>query len=182
MPEQYVRYLREIARGNLGESFALHRPVADALAEALPNTLTLAGAALCIEFVLGLALGVYQAARARRFGDVALGNATLFLYSVPTFWLGLLLLVVFGQWLRWFPVGGVVDVVTHESLPWAGRVADRLWHLALPAATLCGANRKTAGASWLSSSMACRQVRCVAARRPAPALARSTSPSNAGLT
>jgi len=50
--------------------------------------------------------------------------------------LGLLLLVVFGQWLRWFPVGGVVDVVTHESLPWAGRVADRLWHLALPAATL----------------------------------------------
>ncbi len=104
LSEQYVRYLREIARGNLGESFALHRPVADALAEALPNTLTLAGAALCIEFVLGLALGVYQAARARRFGDVALGNATLFLYSVPTFWLGLLLLVVFGQWLRWFPV------------------------------------------------------------------------------
>ena len=136
LSEQYVRYLREIARGNLGESFALHRPVADALAEALPNTLTLAGAALCIEFVLGLALGVYQAARARRFGDVALGNATLFLYSVPTFWLGLLLLVVFGQWLRWFPVGGVVDVVTHESLPWAGRVADRLWHLALPAGTL----------------------------------------------
>ena len=104
LPEQYARYLREIARGNLGESFALHRPVADALAEALPNTLTLAGAALCIEFVLGLALGVYQAARARRLGDVALGNATLFLYSVPTFWMGLLLLLVFGQWLRWFPV------------------------------------------------------------------------------
>src|SRR2546426_2580305 len=136
LPEQYARYLREIARGNLGESFALHRPVADALAEALPNTLTLAGAALCIEFVLGLALGVYQAARARRLGDLALGDATVFLYSVPTFWMGLLLLLVFGQWLRWFPVGGVVDVVTHESLPWAGRVADRLWHLALPAGTL----------------------------------------------
>jgi peptide/nickel transport system permease protein len=134
--EQYVHYLRELARGNFGESFGLHRPVADALAEAVPNTLTLAGAALCIEFTLGLALGVYQATRPRRFGDVALGNATLFLYSVPTFWLGLLVLLVFGQWLRWFPVGGVVDVVTHPSLPWAGRVADRLWHLALPAATL----------------------------------------------
>src|SRR5207245_10528324 len=42
----------------------------------------------------------------------------------------------FGQLLRWCPVGGVVAVVTHESLPWAGRVADRLWHLALPAGTL----------------------------------------------
>src|SRR2546428_10618334 len=104
LSEQYVRYLREIARGNLGESFALHRPVADALAEALPNTLTLAGAALCIEFVLGLALGVYPAARPRRFGDVALRNAALLRYSVPPFWLGLLLLVGFGQWLRWVPV------------------------------------------------------------------------------
>src|SRR2546426_5292194 len=65
LPEQYVRFLREIARGNLGESFALHRPVADALAEALPNPLTLAGAPLCIGLVLGPALGGYPAAPAR---------------------------------------------------------------------------------------------------------------------
>jgi peptide/nickel transport system permease protein len=79
---------------------------------------------------------VYQAVRARRLPDVALGYATLFLNSVPTFWLGLLVLLVFGEWLRWLPVGGVVDPVLHNSLPWAGRVADRLWHLALPALTL----------------------------------------------
>ncbi len=136
LPIQYAKYLSALAHGRLGESFALHRPVADALADAIPNTLVLAGTALALDLLLGLALGVYQAVHARRLPDVGLGLATLFLNSVPTFWLGLLLLLVFGEWLRWFPVGGVVDPVLHGSLPWAGRVADRLWHLALPALTL----------------------------------------------
>lgn len=136
LPVQYLRYLRELARGNLGVSFAQRRPVGQALATAIPNTLVLAGAALGIDFLLGLALGVYQAARARRSADVLLGNATLFLSSVPTFWLGLLLLLVFGQWLHWFPVGGVTDPVLYPSLSWAGKLGDRLWHLALPALTL----------------------------------------------
>lgn len=136
LPEQYARYLRELARGDFGVSFVHRRPVAAALVEAIPNTLVLAAAALCIDFLLGLALGVYQAARARRLPDVVLRNATLFLSSVPTFWLGLLLLLVFGQWLHWFPVGGVTDPVLHASLPLAGRIGDRLWHLTLPALTL----------------------------------------------
>lgn len=133
---QYGRYLAELARGNLGISFALRRPVADALADAVPNTLLLAGAAVVLDFALGLALGVYLAARVRRFGDTVLGTATLFLHSVPTFWLGLLVLLVFGQWLGMFPVGGVVDPVLYPSLSWIGRLGDRLWHLALPALTL----------------------------------------------
>jgi peptide/nickel transport system permease protein len=136
LPVQYAKYLGALAHGYLGESFALHRPVADALADAIPNTLVLTGAALAMDLLLGLALGVYQAVHARRLPDVGVGYATLFLNSVPTFWLGLLVLLVFGEWLRWFPVGGVVNPVMHASLPWAGRVADRLWHLALPALTL----------------------------------------------
>jgi len=133
---QYVKYLGALAHGNLGESFALHRPVADALADAIPNTLVLAGAALVLDLLLGLALGVYQAVHAHRLPDIGLGYATLFVGSLPTFWLALFLLLVFGEWLGWFPVGGVVDPVVHASLPWVGRVADRLWHLALPALTL----------------------------------------------
>src|SRR5205809_951382 len=102
----------------------------------MPNTLVLAGTALLIDFTLGLALGVYQAARARRFGDIALGNAALFVNSMPTFWLGLVLLLVFGQWLHLVPVGGTHDPVLCARLDSLHCVGDRLWHLALPALTL----------------------------------------------
>jgi peptide/nickel transport system permease protein len=133
---QYGLYLRNLARGELGESFAQRRPVADAIAEAIPNTLTLAGAALALDLLLGLALGVYQAVRARRFGDVALGNVALFFNSMPTFWLGLILLLVFAQWLHWFPVGGMLDPVLCPTVSGAPCLLDLLWHLALPALTV----------------------------------------------
>lgn len=133
---QYGLYLEQLAHGNLGQSFALHRSVADALADTIPNTLMLTGCALSIDLLLGFALGIYQATHARRVPDIGLSLVTLFLYSVPTFWLGLIALLVFGEWLRWFPVGGMIDPVLHYSLPWIGRASDRLWHLALPALTL----------------------------------------------
>lgn len=136
LPEQYVRYLGALARGQLGESFSQRRPVADAIATAVPNTAVLAGAALLIDFLLGIAIGVFQAARARRRSDVALTNATLFLYSLPIFWLGLLLLLVFAQWVPWFPVGGVTNPVVYPALPLWGKLLHRLHHLALPALTL----------------------------------------------
>jgi len=136
LPVQYARYLRALVRGDLGESFSQRRPVVDAIASAVPNTLVLTGTALAIDFVLGVVIGVVQAARARRRLDVALTNATLFFYSLPTFWLGLVLLLVFGQWLDWFPVSGVTDTVMHDSMPLALRLLDRLKHLALPALTL----------------------------------------------
>src|SRR5437764_2083767 len=133
---QYVKYLGALLRGDLGESLSLHRPVADALADALPNTFMLALTALILDFALGLALGVYQAVRERRFGDIALGNAALFVNSMPTFWLGLVLLLVFGQRLGWFPVGGLRDLVLCprvDSLPCS---ADFASQLALPGLTL----------------------------------------------
>jgi peptide/nickel transport system permease protein len=136
LPVQYVRYLGQLARGNLGYSFSLHRPVGDALAEAVPLTLLLGGAALLLDFLIGLALGIYQAQRVNRLPDVVLGNVTLFIYSLPTFWLGLILLLVFGQALRLFPVGGASDPVLCPVIDSLFCVVDRLWHLTLPAATL----------------------------------------------
>jgi peptide/nickel transport system permease protein len=132
---QYVLYLRQLARGDLGESFA-NRPVADALADALPRTFVLALAALLIDFSLGLALGIYQAVRERRFADIALGNVALFINSMPTFWLGLVLLLVFAQRLHWFPVGGLSDPVLCPRLDSPYCLLNFLWHLALPALTL----------------------------------------------
>lgn len=136
LPEQYARYLGALAHGELGQSFSQKRPVAAALASALPNTVLLTATALLIDFVLGIAIGVFQAAHVRRRSDVALTNLTLFFYSLPTFWLGLVLLLVFGQWLHWFPVGGITDPVLYDALPFGGKVLDRLRHLALPALTL----------------------------------------------
>ncbi len=134
--EQYLRYLDALAHGDLGESFSQQRPVSAALAQAIPNTLVLAGAALALDFLLGIALGVFQAAYARPRTDATLTGATLFVYSLPTFWLGLVLLLVFGQDLRWLPVGGVTDPVLYGALPPLGRLLDRLRHLALPALAL----------------------------------------------
>ena len=133
---QYVFYLRNLARGEFGESFALRRPVADALRDAIPNTFVLALAALFIDFAVGLALGVYQAVRERRAGDIVLGNIALFVNSMPTFWLGLVLLLVFAQGLRAFPIGGIADEVLCPRVDSGACVLDFLWHLTLPALTL----------------------------------------------
>jgi len=133
---QYVRYFGALARGEMGESFSQRRPVAQAIADAVPNTLLLTSTALVIDFALGILIGLFQAARARRRSDVALANVTLFFYSLPTFWLALVLQLVCGLWLGWFPTGGPTDPVLHASLPLLGRLADRLYHLVLPALTL----------------------------------------------
>jgi peptide/nickel transport system permease protein len=133
---QYWRYLVELAHGNLGYSFALHRSVRDAIADTMPFTLQLAGAALVFDFTLGLALGVYQALRVNRLPDIVLGNITLFVYSLPTFWLALLLLLLFGEKLRLFPVGAASDPILCPTVDSLYCLADRIWHLVLPAATL----------------------------------------------
>ena len=133
---QYGKYLAALVHGDLGESIGLHRPVADALRDAIPNTFILALAALLVDFALGLALGIYQAVRAGRFGDVAVGNVALLINSMPVFWLGLVLLLVFAQWLRWFPAGGVTNPILCPRIDSPHCLLDFLWHLTLPALTL----------------------------------------------
>lgn len=134
--EQYVRYLLSLARGDLGYSFAEHRPALRAIADRIPNTLVLSAAALAIAFGLGITLGVVQGARPRSRADDLLSFTTLTLYSVPIFWLGVMLLLVFAETLQWLPAGGAIDPVRHTHLSWFGRIGDRLAHLLLPALTL----------------------------------------------
>jgi len=136
LPEQYVRYVGQLARGNLGISLTQHRPVADALAAAIPNTVLLALAALLLDFGLGIAIGVAQGRHAGTRRDHVLSLVTVTLYSTPVFVLGLLLLGVFGEALHWFPLGGAIDPIRHAGLGLLGRVADRARHLVLPAVSL----------------------------------------------
>lgn len=136
LPEQYARYLGALATGDLGISFSQRRPVAAAIADALPHTMLLAAAALLLDYVIGIAIGLIQAATAGRRLDDALTVTTLMIASLPAFWVALVLLLVFGEWLRWLPVAGAYDPALYDALPLVGRMADRLRHLALPAATL----------------------------------------------
>jgi peptide/nickel transport system permease protein len=136
LAQQYAHYVGNALRGNLGESFTMRRPVADVLAERLPRTALLAGVSLLVAFALGIGIAALQAARAGSWEDGALGAATLVFYSTPAFWLGLVLLVVFGQWLGWFPVGGMTTAVEHARMGPLGRLLDIGRHLALPALTL----------------------------------------------
>jgi peptide/nickel transport system permease protein len=134
--EQYVRWLGNAARGELGYSFSHRRPVRDVLFEALPRTLLLTGLALALSFALGIAVGVMQAERAGSSRDRWLGRVLLLLYSVPDFWLALLVLLIFAYRLPILPPGGLVDPVMHDYLSPRGRLLDRLAHLVLPVITL----------------------------------------------
>lgn len=134
--EQYVRYVTSVARGDLGFSFSLQRPVTDALASALPNTLLLMSIALVAAFAIGIAVAVAQVRRRGKSTDRVLGGISIFLFSVPDFWLAMLMLVSLSYWIPLFPIGGSVDPTTHDMMGAAARGVDRLKHLILPALTL----------------------------------------------
>jgi peptide/nickel transport system permease protein len=134
--EQYVRYVANVARGNFGWSFSMHRPVLDVLADALPNTLLLAGTALVLGFAGGIGLAITQAMRPGSRTDRMLGAGSMFFYAMPDFWLALMMMLIFAYWLPIFPVAGAVDPVMHEYMTPLAALADRLKHLALPAITL----------------------------------------------
>lgn len=138
LPVQYVRWIGSFVQGDFGYSFSRSQPVAAALAGALPNTLLLGGAALLLTFGVGLALGAFQAARRRRLADDALSVVTLAGYSVPGFWVALLLVLLFSavvpEAFR-LPVSGATSVEYAWMGP-AARALDRLRHVVLPALAL----------------------------------------------
>jgi len=142
LAERYLRWLGALASGDLGWSFTHARPVADVLLSALPGTLLLAGSALVLAFTLGTAAGVVQAVRHRSLLDRGLGAASLVFYSVPSFWLAVMLVVVFSygarnvwSWPVWFPASGSRGL-DHELLgPWSA-LMDTAWHMVLPVAAL----------------------------------------------
>jgi len=127
---QYLRWLGQVARGDLGTSFAYHQSVLSLLGETLPKTLLLSGAALALDFGFGILIGVFVATRRSRVLRGAYHFLSLFLYSLPSFWFGLILILVFAYGLGWFPPSHMADIGM-EGDPW-----NVLKHLVLPALTL----------------------------------------------
>lgn len=130
--EQYGRYLVSVASGQLGYSHSLHVPVREALASALPRTLLLMGSALALSFALGIWLGVFEARYPRTTRARVSNAASLLVYSLPDFWLALMLLLTFAYWLPILPAGGMVDAFMHDYMSGGRALWDRLRHLALP--------------------------------------------------
>ena len=134
--EQYLRWLINVPRGELGYSISKMRPVRDVIADAIPRTLLLVGVSMACSFVLGIGVAVLQAQRLGSARDRWLGRILLLLYSVPDFWLALVVLLLFAYRIPVLPAGGLVDPVLHEYLPFGRRVLDRLSHLVLPVLSL----------------------------------------------
>ena len=132
---QYGRWLWSLLRGDLGWSRDQHRPVAAVLADALPRSLFLMGCALCVSLVGGMLIGAWQGARAGSRRDRATSTALLVLYSLPEFWLALVLLVVFVHQLGWLPATGITDE-TYRYLSARQQLVDRMRHLVLPLTSL----------------------------------------------
>jgi len=128
LPAQFAYWLGELARGNLGQSIFLQRPVTQALAERAEPTFFLTIFAMAIAMLIGVPCGIAAAVWRNRWVDQAFSAFAMLGASIPSFWLGLILMQVFAVGLGWFPVAGYGD----PGVP----LSDRLRHLVLPAIVL----------------------------------------------
>ena len=100
---QYLTFLTQLLQGDLGDSFKLNRPVADVIAQRLPKTLILALISMVVALIVAIPMGIVQAVRRGKGLDTALTTLNFIVYSTPSFFLGLILVIVFAQTLGWFP-------------------------------------------------------------------------------
>jgi peptide/nickel transport system permease protein len=131
---QFWDYLVGIVTGDLGESYVYRKSVSSLIGEYIGPTLLLTATAAVIAIALGLWLGQLSAWRRNSLFDKLASSTSLVFWSVPTFWLGLILLMIFGGTLQWLPTGGMV---TPGLDPWsAAGIIDVIKHLILPVISL----------------------------------------------
>ncbi len=130
IPVQYGRWLRNVLRGNLGKSYQHSLPTARLIADRIPNTLLLSGTALLLAVTVAIPLGVISSVYRYSAVDYAATVAAFFGVSIPIFWLGILLIIVFSVTLGWLPSAGMVTVGAPFS------IGDLVRHLIMPAVVL----------------------------------------------
>ncbi len=133
--EQYIKWLANFSRGDFGVSLRYNRPVRDLILDAIPNTLRLTVAALFLYIVVGITLGMVSAVKRDTLLDKVNTVAALFVYSIPAFWLSLMLIFVFSLKLGILP-SSHMQSLDLEGAGWAQLFLDRFKHLVLPAFVL----------------------------------------------
>lgn len=126
--EQYTDWMKGLLTGELGNSIRFSMPVKDLLFDRLPVTMSLAGLALVIVLLVSLPLGMFAARRQNKFSDISLSTVTQVGMAIPSFWLGMILILYIGLQFSFFKISGYI--------PWSQSVAGALSTLVLPALTI----------------------------------------------
>jgi len=133
---QYFAFLQGIWHGNMGTSFVFNMPALDLIKQRLPATLELAMAALLIALVIGLPCGLVAGLKPKAWYSRLMMSGSVLGFSLPTFWVGLMLIMVFSVRLGWLPSSGRGETVTLLGVQWSIFTRDGLAHLVLPAINL----------------------------------------------
>lgn len=132
--QQLGAYIGQLLQGDLGLSFRTREPVIGIIAERIPATLLLAGTALVLASVAGVAIGAIMARRPGSALDTAVTTLSISLFSIPVFWLGLMLILLFAVTLKWLPSSGMASIAGPRE--GVGYVLDVAKHMILPVASL----------------------------------------------
>jgi peptide/nickel transport system permease protein len=136
LAEQFLVFLAGAVRGDLGRSFVFNVPAIQLILDRLPATLELAAAAMVIAIVIGIPLGLVAGLKPNSVIGRSIMAGSILGFSLPTFWVGLVLIMVFSVHLGWLPPNGRGETVTLLGVPVSFLTADGLAHLAMPAINL----------------------------------------------
>lgn len=134
--QQYLTFLQGLTQGDFGTSFVYGRPAIDVILERLPATLELALIAMVIALAIGLPLGLYAGLYPDRISSRLIMTGSILGFSLPTFWVGLMFILLFAVELGWLPSNGRGDTVKFLGARWSFLTADGLRHMMLPALNL----------------------------------------------
>ena len=133
---QYWRFVTGLLQGDFGRSFIYNMPVLDLILSRVPATLELVAISMLFATGVGVTLGIYAGYRPDSIGARAIMALSVLGFSVPTFWVGLILILTFAVSLGWLPPGGRGETVTLWGVRWSFLTLDGLRHIALPALNL----------------------------------------------
>ncbi len=133
LPVRYALWVGKKVTLDFGDSYKDHQPVTEKILKTLPITLQLNIVSLFLIYLLSVPLGVFSATHQHSIGDRISTLGLFVLYSLPNFWVAMLLMYFLGggAWLDWFPVAGI-NSLQASSMPWHEWLLDRTWHLVLP--------------------------------------------------